>query len=196
VPAHPPIFYYDVNSPYAYLAAMRVRDVVPSAVWRPIAFGIVLQRLGRVPWSLDERRDDGMRDVEARAASRGLPPVAWPEGWPAGTWSFAPLRAAVHAEERGALVPFSLECFRLMFAEGRSTAELDNVLAAAEAAGLDRDETRAAIDDPAVKERLRQYTDEALARGLIGVPTTAVGHELFWGDDRLEDAAAALSAAA
>jgi 2-hydroxychromene-2-carboxylate isomerase len=43
-----------------------------------------------------------------------------------------------------------------------------------------------------VKDRLREVTDEAAERGVIGVPTVAVGGELFWGDDRLEEAAAAL----
>ena len=47
----PPAFYYDFNSPYSYLAASRIADLLPAAVWRPIAFGFVLQRTGRVPWS-------------------------------------------------------------------------------------------------------------------------------------------------
>jgi 2-hydroxychromene-2-carboxylate isomerase len=49
------------------------------------------------------------------------------------------------------------------------------------------------IESKSVKEALRQATDEALALGVVGVPTVAIGDELFWGDDRLEDAAAALS---
>lgn len=188
--AEPPIFYYDTNSPYAYLAASRIRELIPDAVWRPVALGIMLREQGRTPWSLGPGRDEGMAKCERRAASRGLPPIAWPEGWPRETWSFNPLRAAVVADERGALVPFSLECYRRMFVEGESLAEGDAVLEAAEAVGLDRSELETGLGTESVKERLRAYTDEALERGVPGVPTVAVNGELFWGDDRLEEAAA------
>ena len=50
---------------------------------------------------------------------------------------------------------------------------------------------RAALDDDRVKDRLREHTDEALELGVIGVPTVVVDGTVFWGDDHLEDAAAA-----
>jgi 2-hydroxychromene-2-carboxylate isomerase len=73
-------------------------------------------------------------------------------------------------------------------------AEPENVLEAARAVGLDPGEVSARIGEQEVKDRLRAYTDEAIGLGAVGVPTVAVGGELFWGDDRLEDAAAAASA--
>lgn len=184
-------FYYDTNSPFAYLAAQRIGDLLPDATWRPLPLGVLFREIGKVPWSLKPGSDEGKAEIARRAAERGLPPVRYAGGWPAETWSFGPLRAAIHADERGLQIPFALECFRLMFAEGRSLGELDTVLDAARAAGLDADAVRAAIDDPAVKDRLRAYTDEAIGLGAVGVPTVAVGGELYWGDDRLEDAAAA-----
>ena len=189
-------FYFDVNSPYAYLAAMRIGELIPDAVWRPIALAMLFREIGKVPWSLKPGREENMGDCERRAAERGLPPMTWPDGWPAETWSFTPLRAAIVAEEHGRLVPFSLECYRLIFAERRTLADLDNTLAAASAAGLDPDEVRERIEERAVKDRLREYTDEAVGLGAVGVPTVAVGGELFWGDDRLEEAAAAAREAA
>jgi len=66
------------------------------------------------------------------------------------------------------------------------------VLAAAIAAGVDPEAVRAGVADPDIKARLRAHTDEAIARGVTGVPTVALGDELFWGDDRLEAAAANL----
>jgi 2-hydroxychromene-2-carboxylate isomerase len=81
--------------------------------------------------------------------------------------------------------------FRKSFVEGRSLAELDNLLAAAREAGLDPDEVSEGIGRPEIKERLKGNTEEALARGVTGIPTVAIGDELFWGDDRLHEAAAA-----
>ena len=86
---------------------------------------------------------------------------------------------------------FSVAAYRTSFAESRSLAELDNVLRAARQAGLEPDAVREAIARPEIKERLKGHTAEALAHGVTGIPTVAIGNELFWGDDRLEEAAAA-----
>jgi 2-hydroxychromene-2-carboxylate isomerase len=188
----PAVFYYDFNSPYAYLAAERIGGMIPDAEWRPIAFAILLAKLGRLERVLEELNPaPAAAEVSGRAADRGLPPFAPPDAWPVESWSLAPLRAALVADEHGRLHEFSHAAFRKAFVESRSLAELDNVLAAAADAGLEPDEVREGIERPEIKERLKRNTEEALARGVTGIPTVAIGDELFWGDDRLEEAAAA-----
>jgi 2-hydroxychromene-2-carboxylate isomerase len=189
-----PVFYYDTNSPFAYLAANRIGELIPDAVWKPVALPIIFRAIGKVPWSLSDRRPAGTAEIERRAGERGLPPVTWPEGWPAETWSWTPLRAAIIADDEGRQSEFALAAYRKIFAEDRSLDELENVLAAAADAGLDPDAVEARLGDDDVKERLRANTDEAIELGAVGVPTVAVGGELFWGDDRLEEAAAAAAA--
>jgi 2-hydroxychromene-2-carboxylate isomerase len=183
-------FYYDFNSPYAYLAAERLDKFVPDAEWRPIAFAILLNQLGE----LDERLTNLntapiVEEVTARAADRGLPAFAPPDAWPVQSWSLAPLRAALLADELGRQREFGLAAFRKAFVESRLLSEVPNVLAAAADAGLDPDEIAAGIQREDVKERLKQNTTEALERGVTGIPTVAIGDELFWGDDHLEEAA-------
>lgn len=191
-----PIFYYDFSSPYAYLAAARVDDVLPvRPEWRPIAFGVIVRRNGKVPWSFQENRDEDFEAIAGRAAARGLPEVRYPQGWPVETYSLAPLRAALLAEDQDQLRTVSHELFRMMFVEGRHLADEAAVLDAAERAGMDRDFVRNGISRPEIKQRLRDQTEEAAARGVTGVPTVLVGEQVFWGDDRLEDAAAAIAAA-
>jgi 2-hydroxychromene-2-carboxylate isomerase len=190
--AAPAVFYYDFNSPYAYLAAERIDGLIPNAEWRPIAFAILLSRLGRLERALETLDPAPVAaEVARRAAERGLPPFAPPEAWPVETWSLTPLRAALIADASGRLREFSSAAFRKSFVERRSLADLENVLAAASAAALDPDEVREGIQREEIKERLKSYTEEALARGVTGIPTVAIGDELFWGDDRLEEAAAA-----
>ena len=186
-----PVFYYDTNSPYAYLAAERIGSVIPDAEWRPIAFGILLRETQRVPWSLKAGRERDLDEIARRASARGLPFVVYPEGWPAESYSLAPLRAQLYAADQGALEPFALALFRVAFAEGRVQGDPASLHTAAAATGLDPDAMLAATEDPIYKDRLRDATDAAIAAGVVGVPTVAVGSELFWGDDRLEDAAAA-----
>jgi len=188
-----PVFYYDTNSPYAYLAAQRVDDVLPvRPEWRPIAFGAIVRRTGKVPWSFTDR-EAGIAEIARRARERGLPEVRYPPEWPVEGYSLNPLRALLLADGPEQLRTVTLELFRTMFVEGRMLNDLDTLLEATERAGLDRDRVRDGIADPAIKEQLRLNTDEALEAGVDGVPTVAVDGQLFWGDDRLEGAAAALA---
>ena len=190
-----PVFYYDVSSPYAYLAAARVDEVLPvQPEWRPIAFGVTVQKLGKVPWSFKEDRQANFEEIAQRAAERGLPEVRYPEGWPVETYSLKPLRAALLASDEQQLRAVSRELFKAMFVKGRHLADTEAVLDAAERAGMDRELVREGIELEETKQRLREQTDEALARGVTGVPTITVDGELFWGDERLEEAAASLTA--
>jgi len=185
-------FYYDFNSPYAYLAAERLDEFVPGAEWKPIAFAILLNQRGELDKRLTNLNTAPIvEEVTARAADRGLPAFAPPGAWPVQSWSLTPLRAALVADELGRQREFGLAAFRKSFVESRTLSELPNVLAAAGDAGLDPDEIAAGIERDEIKERLKANTAEALERGVTGIPTVAIGDQLFWGDDHLEQAAAA-----
>ena len=192
-------FYYDFNSPYSYLAAERISGLFAEAEleqpeWQPISFGHLLRTTGRRPWSLPPEGPDPdhLAEVQRRADERGLPKVVYPEGWPIENYSLNPIRAAIYAKESGRVVSFTLACFRQVFAAGRDMSDLDNVLVAAAACELHPKAVTKGIETQSVKDKLRAATDEAIERGVEGIPTVAVGDELFWGDDRLEEAAAAL----
>src|SRR5437763_4334852 len=177
-------------SPYAYLTAERIDEVFDEPpTWQPVLLGGLFRANGRSSWAVgdEQRRAAGIAEIERRARSLGLPPLRWPERWP--TSSLHAMRVAVHARRSGREREYASQAFRTAFAEGRDLGELDSVLAAAAAAGLEGVE--AALEDRSVKDELREVTDAAHARGVFGVPTVAVGDELFWGDDRLEEAAAA-----
>jgi 2-hydroxychromene-2-carboxylate isomerase len=184
-------FYFDFVSPYAYLAAERIDRVVPEATWKPIAFPFLLAEVGRLEEVLQREPGPALAEVRRRAAERGMPPINPPEGWPNEIWSIATPRAALIADERGRLREFAHAAYRMQFVEGRSLRKLENLLDAGREARLEPDELREALERPEIKGRLKQHTDEAVARGVKGIPTVAIGDELFWGEDRLEEAAAA-----
>jgi 2-hydroxychromene-2-carboxylate isomerase len=190
-PAEQPTFYYDLGSPYAWLAAERIHAVLPVVpVWQPILLGGIWQKTGGGSWGRTEKRDEGMREIERRAKEYGLLPVSWPDDWPTNT--LKAMRAAVFAQQAGRAVAYSLAAFRQAFAAGRDLADVDNVLIAAAACELHPRAVLKGIELQSTKDRLRAATDEAYARGVRGVPTVAVGDRLFYGDDRLEEAAAVL----
>ena len=147
---------------------------------------------GRASWALTDKRASGMTEVERRAGEYRLPPIRWPEPWPGDM--LAAMRAATFAQQAGRAVAFSLAAFRQAFAAGRDLGETDNVLLAAAACELHPRAVLQGIASRSVKDRLRHATEEAVARGVTGVPTIAVGERLFWGDDRLDEAAKAIAA--
>jgi 2-hydroxychromene-2-carboxylate isomerase len=194
IPAMVATFYYDLGSPYAYLAAERIHRVfeeagAPPPRWQPILLGGLFKRFGRESWANGPGRAEGMREVERRAVAYGLPPIRWPDPFPGNTL-FA-MRVATFASEIGRPVSLPLAAFRQAFAAGRDLSEPDNVFIAAASAELHPRALQAAVQRESIKRKLREETERAGDLGVVGVPSVVVGTEVFWGDDRLEEAAAA-----
>lgn len=204
----PPVFFFGAMSPYSWFAAERIERLIPNAQWRGVFAGAIFKANGRVSWGLTEHRTDGMADCEARARAHGLGPIRWPKPWPtndlliARALTFAQGEAGTsqtaaagddasarpaHANAKA----LALAAMRLAFLDGADLGEESVVLEAGRRADIDTDRLRDALTDADIKDALRRSTDDALALGVFGVPTIVIGEELFWGDDRLEDAAAA-----
>lgn len=189
-------FYFDLGSPFAYFTAERLQEILPEPiVWRPVSLGALFKLTGRSSWALGDpsRRQTGMAEVERRARLYGLEPMRWPDPWPTN-YLYA-MRAATYALQVGCGRPFTMQAFRHAFARGHDLAIAEHVLQAAEQASLDPRAVDDATRDPQIKLALRTATDAAHALGVFGVPTVAIDDELFWGDDRLQDAATALKRA-
>ena len=213
-----PSFYFGVMSPYSWFAAERIDRVLPQARWRGVLAGVVFKAHQRTSWGLTEQREQGIADCQLRAAEHGLGPIVWPEPWPtsdllagramafcerldrdaspagakAGAGSGADARPGAGAGDL--LKAFALNAMRMAFLEGVDMQELDAVIEAGRRSGLDEHDLREALGDQQVKDELRAITDEALSAGVFGVPTVQVGGQLFWGDDRLQQAADAYRA--
>ncbi len=192
-------FYYDLGSPYAYLAAERISGLFTEAgleqpEWQPILLGGLFQHFGRDSWGNGPGRAEGMAEVERRASAYGLAPIGWPDPWPGNM--LTAMRVATFAKQTGRTVSFSLAAFRQQFAAGRDLSDPDNVIIAGAACELHPRALLKAVQTDIVKSALREATDAAAARGVEGVPAVVVGEEVFWGDDRLEDAVAAAARAA
>ncbi|HEU4737571.1 MAG TPA: DsbA family protein [Solirubrobacterales bacterium] len=190
-------FYFDLGSPYAYLSAERISGLFTEAEleqpeWQPVLLGGLFHRFDRGSWSETPARAEGMAEIERRAAEYGLPPIAWPQPWPGNT--LVAMRVATFAKQTGRTVSFSLAAFRQAFAAGRDLTDVDNVMIAGAACELHPRALLKAVETEGVKGALREATDRAGDLGVEGVPSVVVGDEVFWGDDRLEEAVAAASA--
>ena len=103
------------------------------------------------------------------------------------------MRVATFAKQTGRTVSFSLAAFRQAFAAGRDLSDPDNVLIAAAACELHPKALLKAVQTAVVKDALREATDRAAELGVAASPPWPSASEVFWGDDRVEEAVEAAS---
>lgn len=196
-------FFFDCSSPWTYLAFTRIHDVVlrtgASIVWRPILVGGVFNAVNK---SVYERRANpdprharySAKDMQDWARLAGIKITWLPKIFPVN--SVSAMRGAYHALDKGKLVPYAKAVFEAYWRDDRDIADKSVLKECAESAGLDGAAFLAALETQDVKDRLRQATDEVIARGGFGSPTMFIGDDMYFGNDRLPLVEAALSRAA
>lgn len=188
-------FWYDFPSPYAYLSAMRIEALADAAgvqvTWRPFLLGPVLSQRVEMPSPFQNaelaQARYRRRDVERLAAGYGLP-LAWPSRYP--RFSLLASRVALIAAAEGWAAPFSRAVFHANFAADRDIAQPAVVADILAALGREPAPLIERAEAPANKAALRAVGEEALALGIFGAPSFVVAGELFWGNDRLDQALA------
>lgn len=190
-------FWFDVGSPYTYLAYRALPKVAAErgarVVWRPMLLGGVFKATGNhSPVEIPAKRK-WLRVDMRRAAERIGTTIAFPPNFPINTLGL--MRGAIAMKIRGeeALEHYLEVIFGAMWVAQRDLSDPKELASVLREAGFDPDEVFALANDPAVKDRLKADTEEAVARGVFGAPSFFVGDELFWGQDRLGDVAEALS---
>jgi 2-hydroxychromene-2-carboxylate isomerase len=186
-------FWFDFGSTYSYLAASRIGPLAAEAGvvmrFRPFLLGPIFKAQGwdTSPFNLYSAKGRNMwRDLERLAEDLGLP-FRQPEPFPQN--GLLPARVALIGLAQGWGERFCIDVFRAQFAERRRIDEPATVLEILSRLGTNADATMAAALTDDNKARLRTQTEEAQRLGLYGAPSfvTASG-ELFWGNDRLEQA--------
>lgn len=171
-------WYFDFISPYAYLQLMQFKRLPDSLEirYRPILLAALLQHWGQKgPAEIPEKRRQTYRQCQWRA-DRAAVPFRFPPVHPFNP--LRPLRLAIALGTEPAIIG---SIFEFIFAEGRDVQSDDEWKALT--ARLEVDDADALVSQPDVKAALRENTDEAIARGVFGVPTFAMEGELFWGAD-------------
>ncbi len=186
-------FWYEFASTYSYLAAMRIEAAAADAGveigWRPFLLGPIFAAQGwsTSPFNIYPAKGRNMwRDMERQCEKRGLGLVR-PETFPQNGLQAA--RLALIGNDDGWCPEFSRRVYVAEFGDGRNIADVDVLTEILREIGLDADAIWARAQSPENKARLKVETEAAIALGIYGAPSfvTADG-ELFWGNDRLEDA--------
>jgi len=184
-------FWFTMGSTYSFLSVMRIADLERSTGvsvrWRPFHLLVILQEMKHVPFADKPVKSAYMwRDIERRAAMYGFP-VQLPAPYPVKQSVVANLVATAGMRE-GWGADFVRAAYRRWFQRGEETGSEPNVSQSLLEIGQDPSRVLALAESEDVKAALSAETDVARQLGIFGSPTFAVNGELFWGDDRLQDA--------
>jgi 2-hydroxychromene-2-carboxylate isomerase len=185
-------FFYEFASSYSYITALRIAPVAKAAGvtvrWRPFLLGPIFKAQGwdTSPFNLYPAKGRYMvRDCERQCGELGIA-FRLPEPFPQNTVLAA--RVALVGLEHGWGEDFSRAIYRAEFAEGRNIGDPAVVAEIVQALSHDGAATLTRAQSDAIKGRLRAQTDEAQRLGIFGAPNFIARGELFWGNDRLEQA--------
>ena len=189
-------FFYDFGSPTVYLAATQLPDIAASVGatidWRPMLLGGVFKSTGNQSPVVVPAKAAYMNNDLKRFAKRYGVPFRFNPHFPINT--LALMRGAV-AYQDDVVVSSSYRdaIFRAIWVEARNLNEPDVIGQVLSDAGLDPAELMNRIGQQTVKDQLIANTEEAVNRGVFGAPTFFVGEQMFFGQDRLDFVAGALS---
>ena len=188
-------FWYEFGSTYSYPAAMRVERLAQDAGlavrWRPFLLGPIFVYKGGTdsPFNTDPVKGRYMwRDLTRICARENIPLKLPPFRFVQNSLKAA--RIALAADQDPWMPEFSRRVYAANFAEQKDISDDATLAAILSSLNVDPDKAFAAASTPENKARLKAQTEEAQSRDIFGAPSFTIGDELFWGNDRLEDAIA------
>lgn len=193
-------FFFDVSSPWTYLAFHRIEafatDAGAEIVWKPFLVGGVFNKVNP---SVYQRRENPIpakdayykKDMADWARYEGVELIS-PSVFPLN--SVRPMRGCFVALDQGRLPAYARGCFEAYWRDDQDISQPELLAAIAAKAGMDPQDFLAVIQQDAVKQKLFDVTDEAIARGVFGSPTFFLdGDDMYFGNDRLELIRAAIA---
>lgn len=184
-------FWYSIGSTYSYLTVMRLAEVESSSGhtfrWRPFNVRHVMLTQNNIPFTDKPVKAAYMwRDIERRAARYGLSPKL-PAPYPLPGLVLANQVATLAARE-GWVADYTRATYRRWFEEGKPAGEEPNLSESLREVGQNAEHVLTTAKSKEIEVALAAATDEAMQLGIFGSPSFVVDGEVFWGDDRVEDA--------
>ena len=185
-------FFYFFGSGYAYLSVMRIKALAEAAgvsvSWRPFNVRPLMQE-NNVALRTEKAKVSYLwRDIERRAANHALPFVKPP------IWTTDPdllaNRVGIVASQEGWIEPYTVRSFQAWYLEGLPLGTEESLAYILESIGQNMNAAITKANSPAVQLKFEAETNVARSFGVFGSPSFIVDGELFWGDDRLEEAIA------
>ncbi len=180
-------FFYDLSSPYSYLASTRIEGICEKLAaeldWKPFLVGGVYKETGnRAPLEVPSKKTYMIQDVKDWARHYAVE-LNFPDLFPVN--SVKSMRGALVAKEQGRIGDYTKKLFELYWIQNEDISQDDVLRLALRELGMDHELFMRRINEQEIKDELRNETAEAVRRGAFGAPSIFVGDRMFWGNDRL-----------
>jgi len=187
-----------IGSTYTYLTPLRIQPLIAQhkldITVKPFSVRAIMKEMDNTPFppSKPEKVRYMWRDIERRSERYGLPRPTVPAPYPLKDFDLAN-RVGVVMAERGLYFDYYQQTYSLWFLHGLEAGGEPNLTQTCKALGLDIEDILTTANSPATEQAYQANTAAARQSGVFGAPSFTVGEEVFWGDDRLEDAIAFLA---
>jgi len=181
-------FFFDLLSPYSYLASTQVEAVCArtgaALAWRPFLLGAVFKATENAsPTANPFKARYLFKDLARWAEHYRLPPITYPDGFPFRVVDA--LRLVLVAVEQGKAGPFVHAAFHAVWAQGKDLSSVEELTALLRQVGMEPEAAFARAGAAEIKDAVKRNGEEAVERGAFGAPAFFVGEEMFVGNDRL-----------
>ncbi len=191
--------WFSIGSTYTFLTALRIKNIQKqhnlSIQIKPISIRQIMKEMNNIPFppSKKPKVDYMWRDIKRRAEFYGLPKPNLPAPYPLKEFDRANL-VGILLNSQGKYLDYFEETYRAWFLDGLEAGSEENLQKCMSKLSLNFDEIVKGANEEKILEQYKANTSEAQKLGIFGAPTFTVGEEIFWGDDRLEDAVRFLEA--
>ena len=182
-----------IGSTYSYLTALRINAIKQekglNLLVKPISIRAIMKSMDNIPFppSKKTKVDYMWRDIERRAEWYGLPKPKLPAPYPLQAFDQAN-KVGIVLNQHGKYLEYFEETYRIWFVSGIEAGSEENLRLVFNSMQLNYDDIMHQAVDGNIQKIYDENTEEAKQLGIFGAPSFSVGNEIFWGDDRLEDA--------
>ncbi len=182
-----------IGSTYSYLTALRINAIKQekglNLLVKPISIRAIMKSMDNIPFppSKKTKVDYMWRDIERRAEWYGLPKPKLPAPYPLQAFDQAN-KVGIVLNQQGKYLEYFEETYRIWFVSGIEAGSEENLRLVFNSMQLNYDDIMHQAEDGNIQKIYEENTEEAKQLGVFGAPSFSVGNEIFWGDDRLEDA--------
>ena len=182
-----------IGSTYSYLTALRINTIKQekslNLLVKPISIRAIMKSMDNIPFPPSKKTKVNYmwRDIERRADWYGLPKPKLPAPYPLQAFDQAN-KIGIVLNQQGKYLKYFEETYRIWFVSGIEAGSEKNLKLVFKTMRLDYEDIIQQASDKIIQKIYEENTEEAMKLGVFGAPSFSVGNEIFWGDDRLEDA--------
>jgi 2-hydroxychromene-2-carboxylate isomerase len=189
----PITIWLSIGSTYSYLTALRINAIKQekglNLLVKPISIRAIMKSMDNIPFPSSKKTkvDYMWRDIERRAEWYGLPKPKLPAPYPLQAFDQAN-KVGIVLNQKGKYLEYFEETYRIWFVSGIEAGSEENLRLVFNSMQLNYEDIMHQAGDGIIQKIYEENTEEAKQLGVFGAPSFSVGNEIFWGDDRLEDA--------